>query len=368
MEALNDIQNRIPELSERINSIQTNLDSKRWYELGEALQQFLALPQIQGQRLLLFDKLVEKNHRYLDVFHYAHLVLLASEEQPNLDATIQFLQEISQTKYFEDKPAPKALLDLRVVDVLTEKKEYEDALKLLNEIEKKITEQTPLEVRSAFHRSQSLLDKARQDYDSFYQHAFLFLSTSKIERDAVVAYDLCIAALFSNAVCSFGELAAHPILSSLENGEYAWLRELILLLDKGDPNSSITEFEKTYLPIIQSQPEFASHLDTIRLKLHLAVFLEVIFQRDFGNRTFSFEEIAHFCQINIDQVELLVLKALSSEIIKGTIDEVEQKIVVKWCKPKALGRDRLQHLKSQIDQWIKIVHEQMVALTCKTES
>ena len=368
MEVIDEIEKINPtELSQKLKEISAYISSQRWYELGVSLQGFIEKPSLKGHRQFVFENLIEKYSPYLDPFHYAHLILSTSDDFQNPDETIQFLQTIAESKTFERKGEAKSLILLREVDVMTQKGDFEVALKHLNLIEKDVTEQTPLEVRSSFHRTQSNLDKARGDFDAFYQHALLFLSTSRIEKDVVLAYDLCMAALFSNKVCSFGELAAHPILNSLEDGEYQWLRELILLLDKGEPQT-ITEFNERFLPIINKSQQFSSYLGAIQTKLALSVFLQVIFSRPFENRTLTFDEVAKACSINKDQVELLVLKALSAEIIRGTIDEVEQKIVVTWCKPKALGKERLKHLKHQIDEWIEIVHRQKLELDNKTQS
>jgi hypothetical protein len=51
--------------------------------------------------------------------------------------------------------------------------------------------------------------------------------------------------------------------------------------------------------------------------------------------------ITDACDIAKDQVELLTLKAPATDIIKGTLAEVQEKVVVAWCKLKVLGSDRL---------------------------
>ncbi len=41
------------------------------------------------------------------------------------------------------------------------------------------------------------------------------------------------------------------------------------------------------------------------------------------------------------KVELLVMRALSLELIKGFIDEIEQKIHVTWVKPRVLDLNQV---------------------------
>ena len=297
----------------------------------------------------------------IDPFHYARIVLLVVDEIDDPKLAIQFIEEILNSHVLDKAPESRTLIILRIAELNTQIGNFEESLNLLNDIEKQINDSTTLIVRSAFHKTQSNLDKASGDYDKFYEHAFLYLSTSGEKDDISLAYDLCTAALFSPNICSFGELAAHPILSSLEKTEYNWLRELILLLDRGD-SDSILEFKEKFAPIILQKEPFSQHLEMIQQKLALAVFLQIIFSRPFDSRIFTFDEIAEGCHLEKDNVELLVMKALSSEIIKGVINEIEEKITVTWCKPKALSKPRLIHLKEEIDRWIKIVHQQRIAL------
>lgn len=361
-EQLNQIISINPPVFETpINEIANLLQTKRWYELGEKLLAVLSQNEITGNRLLLFNTIIKPYADMLDPFHYAKILLIVSSEASNPDQALEFLNEKLNTPFFEKNPEPKDLLNLEIVVLHTQKGNFEEALSLLNKVEKSITETTALIVRSRFHKTQADLDKARADFDAFYEHALLYLSTSGCKSDFVLAYDLCMAALFSNNVCSFGELASHEILNSLLKTKDEWLRDLIILLDRGD-SSSIPEFDERYAPIILQSAAFAQFLPRIRQKLALAVFLQLIFSRPFETRIFSFDQVANECHLQKDNVELLVMKALSSGIIKGEIDEVEEKITVTWCKPKALGKDRLLHLQQQIQRWIENVHKHRIDL------
>jgi 26S proteasome regulatory subunit N9 len=346
-----------------VSQIGDFVSSRRWYELGARLVTLLQQDAVSGSRRLIFESVIYRHCELIDPFHYAELILSVASEAATPDDALDFLcaKNIRDTKLFDRNPQPKDLLNLRCVRLHTEKGDFESALKLLLEIESRISEATPLVVRSSFHSAQSNLDKARGDCDAFCAHAFLYLSTAGPIADAALARDLCVAALLSDGVCSFGELAAHSIVKSLADTESQWLLDLVMLLGRGDPDS-VAVFAETFVPLIQESDVFAPHIDAIQRKLSLAVFLQVIFQRPFDSRVFSFNEIAEACHIPKDQVELLVLKALATDIIQGSLDEVQEKVVVTWCKPKALGSDRLQHLKQELDRWIQIVHIQRVNL------
>lgn len=41
------------------------------------------------------------------------------------------------------------------------------------------------------------------------------------------------------------------------------------------------------------------------------------------------------------QVELLVMKALSLDLVKGTIDQVDQKVQITWVQPRVLDKEQV---------------------------
>lgn len=365
MEKLQGIIQSNPTLLEPIfTEANTYLSTKRWYELGQKIQEILTIPVLRGKYLFIFDNFVRLFFEALDPFQRAKIILSVSEEL-DIQNCLQFLKQ-SLEKYFEKIPEPATLIKLRIVFCHTQLGEFETALNQLIQIEDTITEKTDLYVRSQFHRTQADLDKARGDFDSYYEHALYYLSTAKDNSNQVIAYDLCMSALFSISVCSFGELASHKILDSLVGTPNEWLRNLILLLNKGEP-SSIPEFNEKFMPIIAANETFNQFKVPIQQKIALSVFLQLIFARPFESRIFSFEEISRECHVPLDRVEILVMKALSTELIRGEIDEVDQKLTVTWCKPKALDLQRLKHLKFEIDRWCDKVHNQMFALSQRAQ-
>lgn len=364
MEKVRNIIDENPTVLEPIFSkADAYFNSKKWYELGQKVLDILALPELRGKCYYIYNNFIVTFFDTLDPFQRAKIILKVSEEL-DIQQSLQFLdQSLEQLKKY---PEPTTLIKLRIVFCHTQLGQFETALNQLIAIEDTITEKTDLYVRSQFHRTQADLDKARGDFDSYYTHALYYLSTSKDTTNQVIAYDLCMAALFSVSVCSFGELASHKILDSLVGTPNEWLRNLILLLNKGAP-SSIPEFNEKFMPIIAANETFNQFKVPIQQKIALSVFLQLIFARPFESRIFSFEEISRECHVPLDRVEILVMKALSTELIRGEIDEVAQQLTVTWCKPKALDLERLKHLKVEIDRWCDKVHQQMFALSQRAQ-
>ena len=354
-----------PFFEEPIQEIKKLYETRHWFELGLNVINLLNQPGIVGEKIEFYKKFVKYFAGSLDPLHHVQIIHLVSQDYSSPQVAIQFLED--SMEQFKNSKDAKDWLSLQIVAQNIINGDFETALNQVCQVEKSVTEFSPMIVRTLLYRVEASLDKARGDNDSFYKHGLLYLSTLKKYDDVVLAYDLCAAALMSRNVCSFGELASHPLLQILKDSENKWIYDLIILLDNGTPEI-FDEFNKRFLPIIESKPQFVNHTEIIKFKVTLAILLQLIFSRPFESRIFTFDEIYKTCQIPKNQVEIVVLKALSSEIIKGFIDEVDERIVVTWCKPKALSTLRLQHLKDQIDRWIEKVHDQKVLLEIQAQA
>jgi 26S proteasome regulatory subunit N9 len=51
--------------------------------------------------------------------------------------------------------------------------------------------------------------------------------------------------------------------------------------------------------------------------------------------------VSEICQVEAADVELLVMKAMSLDLIRGCIDEVAQTVQVDWVKPRYLNKGHL---------------------------
>jgi len=85
--------------------------------------------------------------------------------------------------------------------------------------------------------------------------------------------------------------------------------------------------------------------------------VELIFARLKQSRRLSFGSIAESTRIALTEVEFLLMKALSLGLVRGTIDEVEQVLIIEWVQPRVLDRSQLVELQKAICVWKERVLE-----------
>ena len=181
----------------------------------------------------------------------------------------------------------------------------------------------------------------------------------------------------------------HPILDSLDRTDHEWIKRLLFTFNEG----SIGKFEAlapvfmhevrlTTLHSIDFQPKvFLQSLlqesyPFLRQKICLMALIESVFKRSANDRVMSFQTIAEETRLPIDEVEHLVMKALrfvsfrpfvllscfflisrillwnSLKLIRGTLDQVDQKATITWVQPRVLSKDQIRMLAQRLDGWI----------------
>jgi len=354
-----------PLFEDRFKRVLRYYKDKRWFEMGNLLEEVLSLEGIVGNRYFLYQCFIEGISRYLNPNHFLKIVLAVVNDFSSPDEGIEFLIKIIES--YEREMPLNDVLRLRVVQFLILNGDFEGSIQILHEIKSRMTESTPLSIRSSFYKTLSSLDKARGDYEEFYISILQYLSTSQIKEDMIIAFDLCAAALISKNVSSFQEVAAHPITQSLLNTEQQWIYDLILLLNKGS-SDIVSTFDEIYAQKLLNSRVFSPYLSIIRQKVEIAVLIGLVLSRPYDSRVFSFKEVSETCSTEHSKVEWLVMKALSSGIIQGEIDQIEEKVIITWCKPKGLGKERLQHIKKEVDRWKDVIHGLRLKMIHKSQT
>lgn len=85
-------------------------------------------------------------------------------------------------------------------------------------------------------------------------------------------------------------------------------------------------------------PDLAAQEVKLRQKISLLCLMEMTFQRSATQRSISFEEIAKETTLPQKEVELLIMKALAQDLVRGEIDQVAGVVNMSWVRIKKLNK------------------------------
>ncbi|KAK9369228.1 hypothetical protein V1509DRAFT_620113 [Lipomyces kononenkoae] len=212
-------------------------------------------------------------------------------------------------------------------------------------------------INAAYYSVNADYYKAKADFAAYYRNSLRFLAcinvtdlpkTAQRER----AYDLSIAALLGESIYNFGELLLHPILDSLVATEFEWLRSLLFVLNAG----AIPKFDQL-VPKIETLPILQSAMAFLREKICLMALIETVFQRPASDRTLSFQTVASETRLLLEEVEILVMKALSLGLIRGSIDQVGERVTITWLQPRIMTKEQVESMRQRLLDWDSSVNQ-----------
>jgi len=73
-------------------------------------------------------------------------------------------------------------------------------------------------------------------------------------------------------------------------------------------------------------------------------------------RILHFDEICKITSVDNENVERLVMRAMSLKLIEGIIDGTEQTITVNYVKPRILDINEIQNITSKMKNWVSNIH------------
>jgi 26S proteasome regulatory subunit N9 len=139
----------------------------------------------------------------------------------------------------------------------------------------------------------------------------------------------------------------HPILDSLNGTNHEWLKKLLFTFNEGN----IGKFE-ALAPLFPREPILQSNYAFLRQKICLMALIEAVSKRSANNRTLAFKTIAEETHLPVNEVEHLVMKALSLNLIKGSLDQVDEKALITWVQPRVLSREQIGSLAKRLEEWV----------------
>ncbi|MCJ1324630.1 26S proteasome regulatory subunit [Thelotrema lepadinum] len=357
---LADLRSNAPEeFQQTLIDIEDNWDQKLWHQLTDVLVNFFSNPDTAPVRKGLFQKFISTFADKINQLKYVYLGLLVAPDYKNDEERLKFFKDLTKKV---DKPSSQDAYVYSLValaDVKLRLEDYEDARKDLDKAESILDtfDSVETEVHAAFYRTNARYYQAKLEFAAFYKNALLYLAcidpkTLSAEEASSRAYDLSLAALVSDTIYNFGELLLHPILDSLSNTEHSWLPRLLFAYNRGDLAAySVLEANLHRVPLLQEHKAF------LRQKISLSALTEAVFRRSPHDRAMTFDTIAKETQVEPQQIEILIMKALSLGLLRGSIDQVAEVARINWVQPKVLDMKQVDNMRGRLKEWDSSVNQ-----------
>jgi len=333
-----------------------DLYSKRlWHELTIKLLAFVRTPELQtnAQLVDLYDNFIQDIEMRINPLALMEILALVVVQIKDAEQAVEFLTKAEP----KIKANPVALALCWITKgqvVLSRKGDVRLAKDMLETVDQTLgTIDGISEAHGRFYLLQSLLYKTTGETALYYKSALKFLGCTKLsdlsqEEQREHAKHLSIAALVAEGIYNFGELLAHPVLTSLKGTHSAWLVDLLAAFNSGD----IQMYEKMKKQWM-TDPTLKEHEAVLKVKIQLLGLMEMTFKRDATMRQLTFKEISDNLEIQEEEVEKIVMKAIAKGLVDGTIDEVAKKVHMTWVQPRVLDRSQIGTMISRLDEWKK---------------
>ncbi|KYK55860.1 proteasome regulatory particle subunit [Drechmeria coniospora] len=335
-------------------------ERKLWHQLTATLVQFFNHPDSAPQRLAFYKVFILKFADKINQLKLVDLALKAATECKDDQERLAFLQSVSKKVDNEDSQDALVFASVAVARVKLSLNRLDDARKDLDAAESILDKFDSVEtiVHATFYDANANYYQRKMDFSNYYRTALLYLacidlSSLSAEERHKRAYYLSVAALVSNSIYNFGELLLHPILDVLATSEEdAWLRELLFAYNRGDLAAYDVLSDN-----IASNKLLNEHSTHLRQKIYLAALTETIFRRPPHDRTMTFASISQETKVRPDEIEHLIMKALSLGLIRGTIDQVDEIAHITWVQPKVLDMTQIGNMRQRLLDWDSNVNQ-----------
>jgi len=342
------------DLAERFAKIEDLYNKKLWHQLTLQLKEIVKLPSMlkEDNIIQLCNKFVADFESKMNPLSLVQLGMVALDQhKEDHEQAIKFIERIGEKVKQNDEAA--ALVKVLVGNIKLHKydkrREVQD---IIEEVEKMLNEIDGVSlVHSHFYLLSSDLYRIDGKHAQFYRASLHYLGCTEHEELSMAdqtkhAFFLSLAALLGEGVYNFGELLAHKILQSMKGTENEWLIDLLFAFNSGD----VTKF-RALKPKWSSQPDLAAHETVLFEKVCLLCLMEMTFRREATQRVLSFQDIAKETTLPEEQVELLIMKALSQGLVQGRIDQVSGVVEMTWVQPRVLDKDQVKVMMKKIESW-----------------
>lgn len=271
---------------------------------------------------------------------------------------------------------PSALLKTVIAHMHVVASQFDKAKEILSEVQGVLDTAIGIDpsVYSQFYRVLSIFHKNQVHAGEFYKAGLLYLAYTPLESLSLpvrreLARDLGIAGLVAEDVYGLGELLSHSLVTSLEqDAELKWLIELMHAFNSG--HIEVWQKLKTqYAQQVSQHASLAQNMSTLlEEKIAILALIELIWSRPADGRTLPFAAIAAHTHVNLDRVELLVMRALSLKLVQGELDQVHALFVVSSVTSRILTLEQVATMQGRVKAWAEHVQATLVQVEGESAS
>uniref|UniRef100_A0A8V0ZEY1 26S proteasome non-ATPase regulatory subunit 13 n=2 Tax=Gallus gallus TaxID=9031 RepID=A0A8V0ZEY1_CHICK len=306
-------------------------NKKLWHQLTLQVLDFVQDPCFaQGDGLIkLYENFISEFEHRVNPLSLVEIILHVVRQMTDPTVALTFLEKTREKVKSSDEAVilcktAIGALKLNIGDLQVTKETIEEVEEMLNNLPGVTS------VHSRFYDLSSKYYQTIGNHASYYKDALRFLGCIDVKDLPVSeqqerAFTLGLAGLLGEGVYNFGELLMHPVLESLRSTDRQWLIDTLYAFNSGN-------------------------VETFQA-LKSAWGQQMTFTRPANHRQLTFEEIAKSAKVTVNEVELLVMKALSVGLVKGSIDEVDKRVHMTWVQPRVLDLQQIKGMKDRLEFW-----------------
>ncbi|KAK4549073.1 hypothetical protein LTR36_007529 [Oleoguttula mirabilis] len=341
------------ELQHYFLSFEDYWERKLWHELTDILVEYYSEAASAPQRIPLYDNFVKS---FADKINQLKLVQVGLSTASQCKDDTERLAFLTTLAARVNKPACQDAYVFALTSVASVRLRLGQKAEARADLDKceailDTFDAVETVVHASFYRVSADYYQQQNEFAAYYRTTLLYLACVELadlspkERHRT-AYDLSIAALVSETIYNFGELLLHPILDSLTNTEHAWLRDLLFAFNRGDLHA-YTILQQH----LQANRLLQEHQGFLYQKISLSSLTQLVFSRAPQDRSMTFATISAETKVQLDEIEHLIMKALSLGLLRGSIDQVAEVARISWVQPKVLDRPGIEGMRTRLREW-----------------
>ncbi|KAK1152228.1 26S proteasome non-ATPase regulatory subunit 13-like isoform X3 [Acipenser oxyrinchus oxyrinchus] len=322
---------------ERWSRMETMYSKRLWHQLTLELLDLVQSPAFatEDRIIKLYENFISDFEHRINPLSLVEIILLAVRQYSDPESSLKLLEKTKEKVKSNDEAEILCRTAIAAINLKTG--DHPAAKQTLDEV-RVMLDKLPgvTSLHSRFYDTSSSYHQVMGEHASYYREALRYLGCIDLAELSVdarkqKAFTLGLAALLGEGIYNFGELLMHPILESLRSTDNRWLIDTLYAFNSGDVEASFI--------------------------LKGCWDSQMVFTRPAHHRQITFQEISSQAKLPVNKVELLVMKALSNGLVKGSIDEVDSKVHMTWVQPRVMDLKQVSGMKDRLEIWCEDIRK-----------